>query len=376
MPKIIKNVFKENLTYDKIYEAYLRARTNKGNRYEVLLFEEKLETNLVEIYNELKSGTYSIGEYRIFTIYEPKERLIKSLPFKDRVVHQWYVYEFLIPYVVPKFIYESYACIPGRGIHKASNKVSYYMKKCRIEYGDFYILKMDIRKYFYCINRRKLIEIIKKHFSDKLLLKLTYELIYDDDSEVSIAIGNYTSQYFANIYLNELDYYVKYELGIKYYLRYMDDFVLMVKDKETANDLFARISYFLNKELHLELNSNSRIYPSKMGVNFCGYRVFNYYKLIRKRSIIKIKKDVKRWNNSYDLKIDDVYRSYQSWVAYIKHANSYNLLCKYNFIIENIVIKYMFMTLPFLVVINIIIDVYFMDDKVDMFLDELIIIGS
>lgn len=200
------------------------------------------------------------------------------------------------------------------------------------KYHNYYILKLDIKKYFYNIDKDILFSIMSDYITDKLLLNLTKIFIYDNKEKVSIPIGNYTSQYFANIYLNKLDKYIKEELKIKYYIRYMDDLVLLVKSKEESQILKEKISIFLMNELHLELNSKSRYYPNKMGLNFCGYKIYETHILIRNSSKNKIKKKIKLWNKQYKenkLDILKVRLSFNSWLGHIKHANTYNILNKY-----------------------------------------------
>ena len=313
----------EHLSFIKLYEAYCRSSVNKRNKGEVLRFTMDLESNLCNIMSSLKNLSYVSSKYKSFVIYEPKERVIKALPFKDRVVQQWYVYEFIIPYIVPRFISDSYACIKGRGTHLAVYTLQKYMRKMRARYGDYYVLKCDIRKYFYSVNKDILYKIMKKYIRDKMLLELTYKLIFDGEDK-GISVGNYTSQYFANIYLNELDYYVKMKLGIKYYVRYMDDFVILLRSKEEVVDVFNKIRIFLSSFLDLELNSKSRYYKSKMGVNFCGYIIHEDFKLLRNRSKRNIKKKVNKWNR--DCCFSDINRirmEYNSFVSYSKHADSY-----------------------------------------------------
>ncbi|MDD2208552.1 MAG: RNA-dependent DNA polymerase, partial [Bacilli bacterium] len=146
MSKKLNNIFNKKLTFEKMLDAFFRARENKSHNYSVIEFEFKLENNIVDLITKIKSDKYFIGIYREFTIYEPKERVIKALPFCDRVVHQWFVYEFLIPYVVPKFIYDSYACLKGKGTHKAVDRLEYFMHSARLNYGDnYYVLKIDIK---------------------------------------------------------------------------------------------------------------------------------------------------------------------------------------------------------------------------------------
>lgn len=148
------------------------------------------------------------GTYFTFKVFEPKEREIKALPFKDRIVHQWYVEEFIKPHIVPRFISTTFACLDDRGTHNAVKEVQHQMQIFKRNYGNFWILKCDIKKFFYNINPYILFQIMKKYISDKPLLYLTQILIFNgpvDKKKIGIPIGNYTSQFFANIYLNELD---------------------------------------------------------------------------------------------------------------------------------------------------------------------------
>lgn len=332
MPKTIKNSFYSKLTFENLLAAHTRASINKTNRAELLKFNIDLETNLHSILKELKNGTYKLGKYRVFTIYEPKERVIKCLPYRDRIVQQWYIYEFIKPYIIPRLINNTCACIDCRGTHYAVRLTQKYMRAMKRKYNNYYILKLDIKKYFYSIDKDILYNIMSEYITDKLLLDLTYKFIYDNEEKVGIPIGNYTSQYFANIYLDRLDKYIKENLKVKYYVRYMDDFVLFIKNKKECIHLKKEISNFLNKVLHLELNEKSRYYPNKMGVNFCGYRIYETHILLRNRSKSKIKKNIKSWNQLYKLNQLDVKKmelSLNSWLGHAKHANTYNITNKY-----------------------------------------------
>lgn len=332
MSKTIKKCFKEKLTYENLLKAHERASKYKTNRIELLKFNIDLETNIHTILNNLKTGNYKLSKYREFTIYEPKERIIKCLPYKDRIVQQWYIYEFIKPYIMKKFINTTCACIDGRGTHYAVRTTQKYMRIMKKKYNDYYILKLDIKKYFYNIDKDILYNIMSKYISDKLLLELTYKFIYDNDEKVGIPIGNYTSQYFANIYLDKMDKYIKEELKVKYYVRYMDDFVILESSKEKCKELKELISKYLEEKLHLELNSKSRYYPNKMGINFCGYRIYETHILVRDRCKKKIKKKIKKWNKQYDnseLDITKLKLSFGSWLGHVKHADSFNLVIRY-----------------------------------------------
>lgn len=332
MSKTIKNSFEKKLTFENLLKAHERASKHKTNKIEVLKFNVDLETNIHSILKELKNGMYRLSKYKEFTIYELKERIIKCLPYKDRIVHQWYIYEFIKPYIIPRLISTTCACIDGRGTHYAVKLTQKYMRIMKRKYGDYYILKLDIKKYFYNIDKDILYKIMCEYISDKKLLNLTRKFIYDNNESKGIPIGNYTSQYFANIYLDKLDKYIKEYLKVKYYIRYMDDFVMLINEKDECIHLKKKISEFLNEYLHLELNSKSRYYPNKMGINFCGYRIYETHMLVRHRSKKKMRKNIKVWNKLYNenkLNVDKLIRSLNSWLGHVKHANSYNLVNRY-----------------------------------------------
>ncbi len=337
MSKSIKNCFDEKLTFIKLLEAHERAKKGKTNKSEVLLFETNLEINIMNLYYELKNNKYKLGTYRTFTIYEPKERLIKALPYKDRIVQQWYVEEFIKPFFVKRFICDSYACINNKGTHKAIKKLQMYMRNMNKLYVEYYVLKCDIKKFFYSIDKDILYNILKKYIKDKKILNLTKIFIYDDNNKVSIPIGNYTSQYYANILLHEFDCYIKYDLKIKYYCRFMDDFVLLLKSKEECKFILDKITNFLNN-LNLKLNNKTRYFKSEYGIDFCGYIIHENYIKIRKRCIKKIKRKVIKWNKLYrnnNLNYKKYLLSFNSFKGHIKHSNSYNL---YNKIYNSILI--------------------------------------
>lgn len=329
VPYKIRKRFYEALTFEKMLEAHERAKKGKMSKLGVLNFELNLETNIVNLVEQIKKGEYKTGKYRSFMVYDPKEREIKALPYIDRVVHQWYVEEFIKKYIVPKFIKDTYACIVRRGTHKAVYALQKYMKIANRQFDtSYYILKMDIKKFFYNINHQILFDIMKENIEDKKLLEFTKLLIDSDGEDIGIPIGNYTSQFFANIYLDKLDKFIKHDLKIDYYVRYMDDFVLLVRNKTSAKTIYNNIEKFLHNKLKLSLNSKSRYYPCAFGANFCGYRIWNTHRLIRNRSKKIIKKKIIMWNDFYSdgkLTRKNYLLSFNSWLGHIKHANSHNL---------------------------------------------------
>lgn len=237
---------------------------------------------------------------------------------------------------MPRFINDNYACLDNKGTHRAVLKLQKYMRVMKRTNCDYYILKCDVKKFFYSINKNILFSFLQDYIGDKKLMNLTKKLIYDSSEEVGIPIGNYTSQFFANIYLDKLDHYVKDVLKVKYYVRYMDDFVMLVENKEIAKYLLDEVDHFLSFNLKLSLNKKSKYYPSKLGVDFCGYKIYETHIKIRKRSINKIKKKIKIWNKDYlnnHLDFHQFLLCFNSFKGHIKHANCYNL---YNKLVDSI----------------------------------------
>lgn len=327
MSKTIRNTFDSKLTFENLIKAHYRtSKTKRSSKY-VMTYEIDLETNILNLYRDIKNNKYKLGKYREFKVMEPKERIIKALPYKDRIVQSWYIEEFIKPFIVKRFISDNYACIEGKGTHLAVKNLQKYMIKMNREFSNYYILKCDIKGFFYNIDKKILLSILKKYISDKKLLGFTLILLSNLD-EIGIPIGNYTSQFFANIYLNELDHFIKDTLNVKYYLRYMDDFILLIDSKDKTRELLLKINEFVNTILHLKLNKKTSYYPKDKGVDFCGYKIFETHILLRKRSVKKVKKIVRKANNDYiyaHLDIKDTETKLSAFKSYSKHANTYNI---------------------------------------------------
>jgi hypothetical protein len=293
------------------------------SRPEILKFDRNKLFELTKLLLALQNGVYHPSKYTEFTITDPKERRILALPYPDRVVHQFYVGEFIKPYFVPRFIEQSFACIPGRGSHKAADVAQKYLRTMQRQHGNtFYIVKMDIAKFFYNIDKDILFQILSRHIIDQELLTLTRTILYTNSPDTGIPIGNYTSQHFANIYLNELDQFVKRQLKIKYYLRYMDDFVMFVPTKSAAHQAFTAIQDFLRQNLKLELNHKSRYFPAKTFLDFCGYKIYPTHRKIRDRSKRSICQIIDAYENH---KIDAAKFQERagSWLGHASHADTF-----------------------------------------------------
>ena len=331
MPKTIRNVYCKNLTYEKLLKAHLDARKGKGSRKEIILFNLKQEEYIKYLLEKLENKTYKHGGYTVFYVTEPKLRKIEKSKYMDRMVHRWLVDNILKPYFIPRFIQTTYACIEGRGMHKACLDMQEMMKHCTRIWNNYYILKMDIAKYFDNIDKKILLNILEKRIKDKDVMWLINEILYANKREKGLEIGNYTSQMFANIYLNEYDWYVKRELNIKYFSRYMDDSILLVKTKKEAIQALENIKRFLKENLHLELNSKTQIFKSSQGVNYCGYKINEYRLKIRDKGKKKLKKKIKYLR--YEIKngkmtSKDAKRYLAGHLGYLKIANTRNLELK------------------------------------------------
>ena len=328
MPKTIRNKYYKNLTYEKLLEAHIKARKGKGYRKEIILFNLKQEEYIMWLLEKLKTKTYKHGGYTVFFVTEPKIRKIEKSKYIDRIVHRWVVDNFLEPAFVPQFVNTSYACLKNRGMHKACLDVQKTMKHCKTIWGEYYILKMDIAKYFDNINKNILLDILKRKIKDKDSLWLIQEILYAQKREKGLEIGNYTSQMFANIYLNEIDQYIKHKLKIKYYFRYLDDSVILLKTKSEAKQALEQIKKFLKENLELELNKKTQIFKSKQGVNFCGYKINEYRLKIRDKGKRKLKKKVRKLTEQIKqgkITNKEAHKYLAGHMGYIKIANTYNL---------------------------------------------------
>lgn len=328
MAKTIRNQYYKHLTYEKLVEAHIKSRKGKTSKDEIVLFNLKQEEYIMWLLEQLKNKTYKHGDYKIFYIKEPKIRKIERSRYIDRIVHRWYVDNFMQEYFIKQFINNSFACIKNRGTHKACLAVQSGMKHCKRIWRDYYILKMDVAKFFQNIDKNILMDILKRKIKDKDLLWLTEEIVYSSEGKKSLPIGNYTSQIFANIYLNEVDQYIKHSLKIRYYYRYMDDSIILVKTKQEAKEALEKIKNFLKENLELELNNKTQIFKNKQGINFCGYKINEYRIKIRDRGKRNLKKKIKYLKQEIqrgNVTSKEAKKYLAGHLGYIKIANVQNL---------------------------------------------------
>ena len=298
------------LDINNLYDAYLSARKNKRNKKAIYEFEKNLGMNLASLKAELENFIYKPSEYRTFYVYEPKQRLIVAPNFRDSVI-QHLIYNYIYDLFDRSFIQDSYGCRKLKGTHKASARLQEFMRK---HSNDKYYLQLDIRKYYYNINHNILKKLIAKKIKDERIVELIM-LFVDTTSDKGLYVGNVLSQLFGLIYLNLLDHYIKRELKIKHYIRYVDDFVLVGLDKSEANCLKVKIEKFLKDNLELEL-SKFRIAKIKQGCNFVGFRTWQSMKFIRKHTLHNFSKAVKKGKQDSIISI----------LGHAKHSSSHKYL--------------------------------------------------
>ena len=339
--KRIKNIYPQIYSFENLLAAHYAARKNKRYRKELLEFNEHLEENIIEIQNELIWKQYKVSKYQEFYVHEPKKRLVMALPYKDRVV-QWAIYRQLNPILERRYIGTSYACRVGYGAHKAIKKIQKDMRYIQKKYGNVYVLKLDIAKYFYRIDHAVAMNIFSRIIADKNLLWLLNKIIDTNEyfgmdidtngktlrrnNTVGMPIGNLTSQMMANLYLNELDQFTKHNLRAKSYIRYMDDIIIIDHSKERLWKERREIEIFLAKKLKLQLNNKTRIQGINQGLDFCGYRVWPDHIRLRKQTAIRMKRHIKKLLKGGENKKDYITHTVMpSYEGMMSHADCYSL---------------------------------------------------
>lgn len=320
--KRVGNLFEQIISHDNLRLADTKARRGKLRSYGVLHHDKNREANIQRLHEMLRDKTYRTSDYEVFKIFDPKEREIYRLPyFPDRIVHHA-IMNIMEPIWVSIFTADTYACIKERGIHAAMQGVK---KALKDEENTVNCLKIDIRKYYPSIDHEILKVILRRKIKCADTLELLDHII---DSAKGVPIGNYLSQYFANLYLAYFDHWIKEEIGIKYYFRYADDMVFFHSDKAYLQDLLIDVNGYLNRELNLVLKANFQVFPvDKRGVDFIGY-VFRHTHILLRKGIKKnfcraVAKLNKRQVSEAEYK-----QVLCSWMGWAKHCNAKNLINK------------------------------------------------
>lgn len=325
--KTVKGLHEKMYTFDNADTSFRQAAKNKRFNEEVLAFFMSKEDELFRACEELENLNYKQGDYTIFKVWEPKERLIMALPFYDRVV-QHMIVNAIGPVFEQRFYTHSYACREGKGMHAASNQLYQWMYELMTVQGlRLYGFKGDISKYFASIPHEELKTENRRYIGDKKALFLMDSIIDKNGilpDGVGIPVGNLTSQLFANVYGNRLDKFVKHTLHIKYYIRYMDDFIILSTDLAQLKEWVKRIEEFLEEEMKLHMNPKSTILYAGNGIDFCGYIHHPEYRKVRKASVRRLKNDVK-YLEAGELDRETFERRYKSRLGHMGHADTYHV---------------------------------------------------
>lgn len=336
-----KRLYGEICSFENIVLAARKAQRGKRFTPAAMRFNRDLESELTRLQQELQAQTYRPGPFRVFEVHDPKPRVISAAPFRDRVVHHAYC-NVVEPIFDRTFIHGSYACRPGKGTHAAVDALTRFMQ------DSDYVLKCDIRRYFASVDHAILKALVRRKIGCPSTLWLTdllidhcaplgqaVEYFLGDDlltpleRPTGLPVGNQTSQFFANVYLNGLDHFVQEELGFRRYIRYVDDFVVLADDKERLWAVRDAVVAYLGSCLRLRLHpAKVSVTPAPAGVDFLGYRVFPSHRLLRRTSGIRFQRRLRAMQQQYQdgkIPLERVGVRVASWLGHARHADTYGL---------------------------------------------------
>ena len=329
-----RDLWQELCSYKNLILAFRKARKHKTTKDYVIEFGNNLENNLLLLRSELLLHSYNPIPLKTFIVRDPKTRKISKSDFRDRIIHHA-LCNIIEPIFEKLFIYDSYANRKGKGALKALQRFDYFKKKVsKNNTRNCIVLKCDIKHYFEIVDHKILLEIIRKKIRDDKIIWLIKIILQNHKigrgrGGFGMPLGNLTSQFFANVYLNEFDYFVKYELRAKYYIRYVDDFAILHQNHQILEKYKDEVNKFLIGHLRIELHpGKSKIIRFVRSVNLLGYRVFYYHRLLRKSNKRKFERNFKeklRIFEQKELSYADFMSSLQGWLGYAMWANTYKL---------------------------------------------------
>lgn len=316
MGKKHKNLFDRVVDRDNLWKAYDNAARGKRATAGYLQFHQNEAANIARIHAALIDGTYRPGAPRVFVVHEPKPREISALPFVDRVV-QHALCNVIEPIFDAVFLPQSYACRKGKGTHAAAITVQSMLRRS----PGAWVLKTDFSKYFASVDRA----VLHREFRRKISCPKTLDLLerFIPTTGVGLPIGNLTSQLAANLYGHIVDRWLVHEVGVTRFARYMDDVVVIGDDRDEMRELQRKMQQFAAQEMRLRFSRWS-VQPCDRGVNFCGYRIWNTHKLLRRRSVAAAKRKITRYTARGDRQALDKFLA--AWRGHAQWANAYNLL--------------------------------------------------
>lgn len=336
--------FSKIIKEENFDHAYHRTqKTDTKYSQEALNFSADLTYNLDQLRKELIERCYQPGEYNIFTIHEPKERVIAAPKYRDKIV-QFAIHNVINDDFERKFIKDSYACQKGKGTHAAADRIQHFLRKAKWMWDKPWIIKADIKSFFYSIKHYIIKNILVKKIKCKDTLQLLYKIIDNSPDETGLPVskyeselyyhdlglplGNVTSQLLANLYMNELDQFCKRKLSLKHMVRYMDDTFCVVKTRKRAKEVKKLMTQFVNEKLDLKMNQNkTKIFPLAQGINMVGYKIWPTHMLLRNSSKKRIKQKLSKFKDLLiegKISKEKVEQILNSWKGHADHASSEN----------------------------------------------------
>ncbi|MEM7112994.1 MAG: reverse transcriptase domain-containing protein [Chloroflexota bacterium] len=339
--KLYKNLYPKIHDWNNLYLAYTRARKGKRNRPTAATFEYHQETYLIELQKELQNKNYQPGPYHSFYIHEPKRRLISAAPFRDRIVHHA-LCNIIEPIFERSFIHDSYANRVGKGTHRALDRAQKYARRYR------YLLQCDLQQFFPSIDHQILYTLLAKKIIDpdtlwliqKILdsgagvLSDQYEMRWFPNDDLfalsrprGLPIGNLTSQFWANCYLNPFDHFVKRELKCRAYVRYVDDFLLFADNKQTLWQWHKALTHYL-ATLRLTIYPHAHPRPVTEGFPFLGFVIYPTHRRLKRRKVVHARRRLRQRVAAFregELTLDQLDASVQGWINHVRYADSWGL---------------------------------------------------
>ncbi|MDD2979514.1 MAG: reverse transcriptase domain-containing protein [Hespellia sp.] len=340
----IKNKFYDIISFENLIRA--EKNTSKGKRYttEVLSFHNNFEENILDIRNRLEKLDLPLTHYSTFLVYDPKVRIVIYIDYKSKII-QRAIYDILNPEICKMLITDTYSCIEGRGQLKAMQRLYDWFQIQTRSNQKWYYYKFDVSKFFYRIDHEILMNICSKMIKDPYTVELiryyicsnrrpfgmpidgNHLTIKEDEMlwECGIPIGGGLSHMLGNMYLDPLDQYAKRTLGIKKYIRYMDDIIIVDCDKQRLKEYRTKMEMFLNDRLKLIFNNKTALRPVNCGCEFVGYNIFPDHVNLRKQTTLRMKRQLKRVANRYkyyEIDFAKANETVQSYLALLKYSDN------------------------------------------------------
>jgi retron-type reverse transcriptase len=325
------DLFDGLVSVESLLNAWRSFKKDKNPHKDIFSFEFDLEDHLFKLHRELSDGAYKHGGYTSFYVSDPKLRHIHKAPVRDRVIHHAAV-NLVGPFFERSFIFDSYASRKGKGIHKGFKRLEQFAwKLSQNNTKTVWVLKCDVRRFFDSIDHAILLKLLSKKIQDDKLMSVIDVIVrsFEKSPGKGLPLGNLTSQLFSNIYLNELDQFVKRELHVRYYIRYADDFVILSRDREYLESLLSQIRAFLPSNLAVELHPGKVLLRKwHQGIDFLGFISFPYYSLVRiktrKRMHKKVSFKVKMFRTG-KIDYEKLMQSLNSYLGITTHAEGYKI---------------------------------------------------